>query len=266
MPEELSVAAPVVADQASLVPAPATAPVVAGDAQPGDGKPKGQPLSPEVHAAVTEERARSARYRGALEQLVVMDEQGEIVGLRPEVVEHVRTQIAAAPAAPTSDPEVAYRARIGEWATKLGFLPEQVEGVVTLAEAIARNIVSQETEPMVSANIESMKAGLIASDVVPKEAATFVAKWVDRARTMNARALLTPQGRETVLRQAIGEYYIQKARGGGRAPAGVPTPAMLRPSPGAQPGAQPTADEAAIRAKLGLTPAYTANTPREEVL
>ena len=257
-------ATPAVPGAQPATPAPASAPPVAGDVTPGSEKPEGT-LEPEVHAAVKAERQRAQQYRSTLEQLVTFDDQGQITGLRPEVVEHVKGQLQAAPAAPTTDPEAAYQSRIREWSTKLGFLPEQVEGVVTLAQAIAEQIVDERTGPMQDSSIETVKANLIASDAVPKEAASFVAKWVDTARKINPRALLTTQGRETVLRQAVGEYYLRKARGV-TTPAGGGglTPSMLRPGAGPPSGATPTLEEQDIRRKMGLPVSYTDQTPKQE--
>jgi len=257
-------AAPAVSGVQPAPPAPASAPPVTGDVTPGGEKPEGT-LEPEVHAAVKAERTRAQQYRQTLEQLVTFDDQGQITGLRPEVVEHVAGQLRAEPAAPATDPEVAYQSRIRDWSAKLGFLPEQVEGVVTLAQAIAEQIVDERTGPMQDSSIDTIKANLIASDAVPKEAASFVAKWVDTARKINPRALLTSQGRETVLRQAVGEYYLRRARGV-TTPAGGGglTPSMLRPGAGPASGATPTLEEQEIRRKMGLSVSYTDQTPKQE--
>ncbi|MDR7534553.1 MAG: hypothetical protein QN162_14625 [Armatimonadota bacterium] len=236
--------------QPSQEPAPDTA---AGGEQPEAQAQQGT-LPPEVHPAVKAERERAKRYRQMVEAVFVLDDQGNPVDYNPNFVARLQEQLGAgAREASAADPMAAYRSQLEEWARANGFLPEQVEAIASLAEAIASRQAQEIAAPILEASIEQLKAALIQSEVVPREAAPFVARWIDRARQINPRALLTRQGRETVLRQALGEYYLQtqqarKAPGTGAPPA---PPAMLRPTPGPSRSA-PAAEEAQIRAKLGL--------------
>ncbi len=247
MSDELTTGSAPVEAPSEEVTAPEPEDSATGGEQPeAKGEQKGGPLPEDVHPAVKAERERAKRYRQMLERVFTLDEQGRPVGYNPEFLAHLESSLAQQPVA--ADPYSSYRQKLSEWATARGFLPEQVEAIVELAEAIADRRANEITAPILEASIEQLRVGLIQSGVVPKEAAPYVAKWIDTARRINPRALLTRQGRETVIRQALGDWYLRQARSGG---AKAAPPPQLKPSPGPS-RPTPSSEEAQIRAKLGL--------------
>lgn len=243
-------------------------------AESGTAAPKGT-LPPDVHPAVAAERTRAQRYRSIAAQVYEFNDQGEVVGYNPKFLEQIAAGAGAAArpggGAEPIDPGAAYQAQVGKWAEALGFAPEQIHGIIQLAEAIADQRVNEATGGLYESTSETLKQQLISSGDVPPEAAPFVAKWMDQAFKVNPRAAMSTAGRETVLRQAVGEYALRRIRGARAAnPATRRTPAapsMLRPGPGT--GNQINADpnEQLIRRKLGLPAGYTELTPvGEEVV
>lgn len=137
-------------------------------------------------------------------------------------------------------------------------LPEQVRGLIGLFEGMFRARFEEMASPLFETSIEGMKQSLIASGEVPAAAAPFIDKWVQEARRANPRATLTQKGRETILRQALGEYALSllRARNRGRRPASpaANSPTLLRPTPAGGAGQVPVGEEATLRAKMGLNP------------
>jgi len=266
-------ATPAVVETPAPVEYPSERVVVTDDsALPGEpGSPEATPagtLPPDVHPAVTAERQRAQRYRGIASQVYEFNEQGAVIGYNPAFLEKIAgAGVAARPGTAEITPEAAYQASVQKWAENLGFAPEQVDGIIRLAEAIADQRVNEATGGLYESSNESLKAQLISSGDVPPQAAPFVAKWMDQAFKVNPRAAMSREGRETVLRQALGEYAlrsIRARRSGTRSPA--PAPSMLRPAPGPGGQATPSADEQLVRRKLGLAPGFTASTPVGEEL
>lgn len=250
------------------------APVAGITAKPGEqGKPAGRPagtLPEDVHPAVAEERERAKQYRAMVEEVYVLDNQGNPIGVRPDLIERVREELGSAQGPQPGyqpDPEAQVESMLDDFARESGLLPEQVRLIFRIASAVAEQKNAEASEPLLRSSVDSVKANILASGEVPSEAVPYVSKWIDEAYKINPRALLSPRGRETALRQALGDYLltqIRRRRSGqprvSNAPAGAPR--MLRPRPGAA-GAAPSSDEQSIRTKMGLTPTYTDNTPRE---
>lgn len=243
-------------------------------AKPGEtGKPAGKPegaLPAEVHPAVLEERQRAQKYLEMVSEVYVLDDQGQPIGVRPELVEKVRAEIAQrVPAAPAVDQQQEKERAIAQYAAETGLLPEQIRFIFDAATAVAEARINEANEPLVRSSVDSVKAGILASGEVPADAVPFVTRWIDEAYKINPRALLTQKGRETALRQALGDFLLSRIRERRKgvaaprvanAPAGAPM--LQRPRPGSSTGT-PSSDEQNVRAKLGLKPAYTENTPTE---
>lgn len=223
-------------------------------------------LPEDVHPAVREERERARKYREFAEQAFVFDAQGNVKGIREDFARQVSTALGGARPA-DAEPSPRYQKLIDSFADRMGLLPNQVEAFVELAEAIAVSRVEESQGPFYSTSADVIKQQLIASGDVPAKAAPYVAKWIDESFKLNPKAAMTPAGRETILRQAIGEYVLRESRsrrGNVRPAAGAPAPVMLGPKPG-NPGVRtPDIDEQRLRSRLGLPPTYTENTPLNE--
>lgn len=266
MDDPTTVATPGVQGEGSPTARPAAQPADGG-VQPGaEGRPEGA-LPEDVHPAVREERERAQRYRAALEEVYVLDANGQPVGIRREFADHVQSQLQPAGG---PEPDAARNARVDaavtQFADKYGLLPEQVRGFVELARQIAADEFASGSQPLYEQSIEGMKAALIASGEVPREAAPHIDRWVAEAVKANPRAALTPAGRETILRQALGEYAllaIRRRRAVRPASSAANTPTLLRPTPGGVRGPAPTPEEAVLRKRMGLPEHFTEHTPKE---
>lgn len=247
------------------------------DSQPGAGvplesevKPAGA-LSPEALAAVQEERQRAQKYRDIASQAYVFDDQGQLVGIRQDFAEQVISQYGdTRQPADTARPDAEARLErvVEAFASQYGMLPDQVRGIIQLVNSMVQEQTREVTAPLYESNLDQMKTNLIASGVIPQAASPYIDRWIGEALRANPRAAATQTGRETILRQAVGEYALGLLRRRAATsatpanPANI-SPTLLRPTPG---GGVPVVslDEQAVRQKLGLPAAYTANTPMEE--
>lgn len=224
-------------------------------------------LSPEALAAVQEERQRAQKYRDIASQAYVFDDQGQLVGIRQEFADQVIAQYGqpAEPARP--DAEARLEKVVEAFASQYGMLPDQVRGIIQLVNSMVQEQTREVTAPLYESNLDQMKTNLIASGVIPQAASPYIDRWIGEALRANPRAAATQTGRETILRQAVGEYALGLLRRRAATsatpanPANI-SPTLLRPTPG---GVAPVVslDEQAVRQKLGLPAAYTANTPTE---
>lgn len=241
--------------------------------QPGEEQPAATPetLPPDVHPAVREAREKTRYYRDLAGEAFIFDANGNVVGIRGEFAEQVRQQFAAdQPPAAAPDDVAARMDRVANaFAAQHGLLPDQVKGIIQLVGSIVQSQASELNAPLYESVFDQMKASMIASGEVPPQAAPFVERWVGEAYRTNPRAALTAAGRETILRQAVGEYalsLLRRRRAAGGAQLASPAagaPPMLRPTPG-QPGGPVLSDaERNLRQKMGLPATYTAMTPKE---
>lgn len=228
------------------------------------GKPGG-PLPQDVHPAVLEERERAKKYRDIASQAFEFDDAGNVTGIRPELVDQVRQYLPQQPQQPAEDTQVQLDRRLQEYADRVGLLPEQVKGILGLVNAVVQQQVADAQRPLLQSSAEQVKAALATSGEIPKNAVPYVTRWVDEAFAANPTAALTREGRDTILRQALGEYVLTYLRQRRQAPGATgAAPPMLRPAAGpATTG--PSPEEQELRVKMGLPATYTKHTPREEV-
>jgi len=267
-------------DLTSVAPAvsgdvPASSEVIAAEGVTPETTPEAAGTLPEaVHPAVTAERERAQYYRNLASEAFIFDAQGQVVGIRAEFAQQVREQMGEGPSATEAragDAEARMERVVQSFAQQHGLLPEQVRGIIQLVGSIVQSQSAELNAPLYESVLDQMKASMIGSGEVPKEAAPFIERWVAEAYRVNPRAALTATGRETILRQAVGEYALtllrrRRAAGGGRpASPAAGTPPMLRPTPGGVGAPVMGDEERALRRKMGLPETFTANTPREGV-
>lgn len=273
MPDPVATATPGVqgTDSAPGTPGQLTPSATEAAAPAATGRPEGT-VPDDAHPALREERERYRTLRTLAEQAYVFDQQGNVLGLREDFLRENAARLSPQAGSPAAAPAEAAEARtarlIDEYATQYGLLPEQVKGFIGLARQIAAEEAATANRPLFDTAVSQMKAALVSSGEVPAAAAPYVEKWLGEAVRANPRAALTPEGRETIVKQALGDYVLtylrSRRRGGAPAPA-ANTPQMLRPTPGATTGAVAAGEEALIRAKLGLSAQYGEAGPKERL-
>lgn len=232
----------------------------------GAGKPEGT-LPADVHPAVREAREKAGRYRDLAAEAFIFDGEGNAVGIREDFAQRVSEQYRSG-GTPAAQPDSDARLErvVTEFANQYGLLPEQVRGILKLVDHVAQQRAREYGAPIVETTLDQMKASMIASGEAPREAAPYIEKWFNEARRANPQATLSIAGRETIMRQAIGEYAmaLMRRRAAGQSSAAPGSPNMLRPTPGGAMGAIPTTEEQQLRHNLGLpVDKYGETGPRE---